>query len=220
MSRGYTPITDALAGYVRQVSVREPEPLKQQRLATDAHPHASMQIAPEQGQFLHLLAKMAGARKTLEVGTFLGYSSAWVALALPPGGKVIACDISEEFTNRARQTWKDAGVEDRVELRLGPALDTLDRMIASGEAGTFDFAFIDADKANYANYYERALVLLRQGGVVAVDNVLWDGSVIDESDQSVDTVAIRAFNLKLLTDSRVAMSLVTLGDGLTVACKL
>ena len=143
-----------------------------------------------------------------------------MALALPPGGKIIACDLSEEFTRRARQTWKDAGVEDRIELRLGPALDTLDRMIASGEAETFDFAFIDADKTNYENYYERALVLLRRGGVLAVDNVLWDGSVIDESDRSGDTEAIRAFNRKLLADTRVAMSLVTLGDGLTVACKL
>ena len=220
MSRGYTPITDALADYVRAVSVREPEALRQQRLATDSHPHASMQIAPEQGQFLHLLARIAGARKALEVGTFLGYSSAWVAMALPPGGKVIACDISEEFTSRARQTWKEAGVEDRIELRLGPALDTLDRMIASGEGGTFDFAFIDADKTNYANYYERALVLVRQGGVIAVDNVLWDGSVVDGSDRTADTEAIRAFNRKLLEDPRVAMSLVTLGDGLTVACKL
>ena len=220
MSRGFTPITDALFDYVRAVSVREPEALKRQRLETDAHPHAGMQTAPEQGQFLHLLARMMAAKKTLEVGVFLGYSSAWVALALPPGGKIIACDLSEEFTRRARQTWKDAGVEDRIELRLGPALDTLDRMIASGEAGTFDFAFIDADKTNYENYYERTLVLLRPGGVLAVDNVLWDGSVIDDTDRSADTEAIRAFNRKLLADTRVAMSLVTLGDGLTVACKL
>lgn len=220
MSRGFTPITDPLFDYVRAVSVREPEALKRQRLETDAHPHAGMQTAPEQGQFLHLLARIVSAKKTLEVGVFLGYSSAWVALALPPGGKIIACDLSEQFTRRARQTWKDAGVEDRIELRLGPALDTLDRMIASGEAGTFDFAFIDADKTNYENYYERALVLLRRGGVLAVDNVLWDGSVIDESDRSADTEAIRAFNRKLLADTRVAMSLVTLGDGLTVACKL
>jgi caffeoyl-CoA O-methyltransferase len=202
------------------MSVREPEALKRQRLDTDSHPHAGMQTAPEQGQFLHLLAKMVNAKKTLEVGVFLGYSSAWVAMALPPGGKVVACDISEEFTRRARQTWQDAGVEDRIDLRIGPALDTLDRMIASGESGTFDFAFIDADKTNYANYYERALRLVRQGGVIAVDNVLWDGAVIDESDHSADTEAIRAFNRKLLEDTRVAMSLVTLGDGLTVACKL
>jgi predicted O-methyltransferase YrrM len=220
MSRGYIPLTDPLADYVRTMSVREPEALKHQRLDTDSHPHAGMQTAPEQGQFLHLLAKIVNAKKTLEVGVFLGYSSAWVAMALPPGGKVVACDISEEYTRRARQTWKEAGVEDRIDLRLGPALDTLERMIASGESGTFDFAFIDADKTNYANYYERALRLLRKGGVIAVDNVLWKGAVIDESDQSADTEAIRAFNRNLLEDTRVAMSLVTLGDGLTVACKL
>ena len=220
MSRGYTPITDALAEYVRAVSIREPEALMLQRLATDSHPQASMQTAPEQGQFLYLLAKMVGARKTLEVGTFLGYSSTWVALALPPDGKVIACDVSEEFTRRARETWVEAGVEDRIELRLGPAVETLDRMIAAGEAGTFDFAFIDADKTNYESYYERALVLVRRGGVIAVDNVLWHGSVVDASDHTEDTEAIRAFNTKILEDSRVAMSLVTLGDGLTVACKL
>lgn len=220
MSRGYTPITDALAEYVRAVSIREPEALMLQRLATDSDPHASMQTAPEQGQFLYLLAKIVGAKKTLEVGTFLGYSSTWVALALPPDGKVFACDVSKEFTRRARETWKEAGVEDRIELRLGPAVDTLDRMIAAGDAGTFDFAFIDADKTNYENYYERALVLVRRGGVIAVDNVLWNGAVIDASDHTEDTEAIRAFNTKLLEDSRVAMSLVTLGDGLTVACKL
>jgi len=179
-----------------------------------------LQIAPEQGQFLHLLATIVGAKKTLEIGTFLGYSSAWVALALPPGGKVIACDVSEEFTRRARQTWHDAGVEDRVELRLGEGTDTLDRMIASGEQGSFDFVFIDADKTNYLNYYERALILLRKGGLIVVDNVLWHGAVIDDTDRTADTEAIREFNLKLLSDPRVAMSLVTLGDGLTVACKL
>ena len=191
-----------------------------QRLATDSDPHASMQTSPEQGQFLHLLAKIVGARKTLEVGTFLGYSSTWVALALPPGGKVFACDVSEEFTRRARKTWRAAGVEDRIELCLGPAIETLDRMIAGGEAGSFDFAFIDADKTNYGNYYERSLTLVRQGGVIAVDNVLWNGSVIDAGDHTADTEAIRAFNTKLLEDTRVAISLVTIGDGLTVACKL
>jgi len=220
MSRSYTPINDTVADYVRSVSVREPEALRRQRLDTDAHPQAGMQTAPEQGQFLHLLATIVGAKKTLEIGTFLGYSSAWVALALPPGGKVIACDVSEEFTRRARQTWHDAGVEDRVELRLGEGTDTLDRMIASGEQGSFDFVFIDADKTNYLNYYERALILLRKGGLIVVDNVLWHGAVIDDTDRTADTEAIREFNLKLLSDPRVAMSLVTLGDGLTVACKL
>jgi predicted O-methyltransferase YrrM len=220
MSRFHTPITDAMADYVRAVSVREPEALEQQRVSTDDHPQASMQTGPEQGQLLHLLALTVGAKKTLEVGVFMGYSSAWVALALPAGGKVIACDVSEEYTRRARQTWKEAGVEGKIELRLGPALETLDKLIAGGEAGTFDFAFIDADKANYSNYYERALTLVRKGGLIVTDNVLWHGAVVDENDRSEDTEAIRAFNRKLLEDSRVAMSMITMGDGFTVACKL
>ena len=220
MSRIHTPLTDELAGYIRQVALREPAALRQQREATDLHPRASMQTSPEQGQFLHLLARLAGAKKTLEVGVFLGYSSTWVALALPAGGKIIACDLSEEFTAQARMLWREAGVEDKIELRLGPALATLDALIAEGHGGSFDFAFIDADKVNYANYYERALVLVRPGGLIAIDNVLWDGKVIDASKTDADTEAIRAFNRKLHTDERVSLSLVPLGDGLTLACKL
>ena len=220
MSRVHTPITDELADYIREVTLREPEALRRVRLESEDHPHASMQTSPEQGQFLHWTARAIGAKRTLEVGVFMGYSSTWVALALPPGGKVIACDLSEEYTRRARQTWKDAAVEDRVDLRLGPALETLDALIADGEEGTFDFAFIDADKKNYANYYERALKLIRRGGSIAVDNVLWDGTVIDPSDQDPDTEAIRAFNRKLHTDTRIAITMATIGDGLTLACKL
>ena len=220
MSRTHTPITDELADYIRQVTLREPEVLRRQREATGLHPQASMQTAPEQGQFLHLLARLAGAKKTLEVGVFLGYSSTWVALALPEGGKIIACDHSEEYTAQARQLWRAAGVEDKIELRLGGALATLDALIAEGQGGTFDFAFIDADKSNYANYYERALVLVRPGGPIAIDNVLWDGKVIDASKTDADTEAIRAFNRKLHADERVSLSLVPLGDGLTLACKL
>ena len=209
-----------MADYIRQIALREPEVLRQQREATDQHPQASMQTAPEQGQFLQMLARLTGAKKTLEVGVFLGYSSTWVALALPAGGKIIACDRSEEFTAQARQLWRAAGVEDKIELRLGPALDTLDALIAEGQAGSFDFAFIDADKSNYANYYDRALVLVRAGGLIAIDNVLWHGDVIDPSKTDADTEAIRAFNLKLHADERVSLSLVPLGDGLTLACKL
>ena len=220
MSRVHTPVTDALAAYIREVTLREPEPLRRLREATEDHPHASMQTSPEQGQFLQVLARITGARKTLEVGVFMGYSSTWVAMALPPGGKVVACDQSEEYAAQARQTWREAGVEDRIELRFGAALDSLDRLIAEGQAGTFDFAFIDADKGNYANYYERAMVLVRTGGVIAVDNVLWDGSVVDPDDRDADTEAIRAFNRKLHADGRVALGLVPLGDGLTIACKL
>jgi predicted O-methyltransferase YrrM len=220
MSRVHTPITDELAQYIRQVTLREPEPLKRLREETENHPRASMQTSPEQGQFLHLMARVTGARKTLEVGVFMGYSSTWVALALPSEGQVIACDRSEEYTARARRTWREAGVEDKIDLRLAPALETLDALIAAGQAGTFDLAFIDADKSNYANYYERALVLIRRGGLIAVDNVLWDGSVIDPAGHDPDTESIRAFNRKLHADARVALSMVTMGDGLTLACKL
>jgi len=220
MSRIHTPLTDELTDYIRQVALREPEALRRQREATDLDPQASMQTAPEQGQLLHLLARLAGAKKTLEVGVFMGYSSTWVALALPAGGKIIACDRSEEYTAQARRLWREAGVEDKIELRLGPALATLDTLIAEGQGGSFDFAFIDADKANYANYYDRAMVLVRPGGLIAIDNVLWSGDVIDASKTDGDTEAIRAFNRKLHADARVTLSLVPLGDGLTLACKL
>jgi caffeoyl-CoA O-methyltransferase len=220
MSRFHTPVTDELADYIRRVTLREPEALRQQRESTDLHPQASMQTSPEQGQFLHLLARLVGARKTLEVGVFLGYSSTWVALALPAGGKIIACDQSAEYTAQARQLWRSAGVEDKIELRLGGALATLDTLIAEGHSGSFDFAFIDADKSNYASYYERSLVLVRPGGLIVADNVLWKGDVIDATKTDADTEAIRAFNRKLHADARVSLSLVPLGDGLTLACKL
>jgi len=220
MSRTNLPITDELDRYIRSITLREPDSLRHERQETETHPHAGMQTAAEQGQFLHLLARITGAKKTLEVGVFLGYSSTWVALALPEDGKVVACDISEEYTTRARQTWRAAGVEERIDLRLGPAVATLDALLAEGRAGTFDFAFIDADKANYANYYDRAFQLVRRGGVIAIDNVLWHGKTIDPSVTDPDTEAIRAFNLKLHADARVAISLVPLGDGLTLACKL
>ncbi len=220
MSRTHTPITNGLTNYIRQIALREPEVLRQQREATDSHPQGSMQTSPEQGQFLQLLARLTGARKTLEVGVFMGYSSTWVAMALPADGKIIACDQSEEYTAQARQLWRAAGVEGKIDLRLGPALGTLDALIAGGHGGSFDFAFIDADKGNYANYYDRAMVLVRPGGVIAIDNVLWDGDVIDPGKTDADTEAIRAFNRKLSADERVLLSLVPLGDGLTVACKL
>jgi caffeoyl-CoA O-methyltransferase len=220
MSKDYISLNDELAAYVREVTLREPPPLERLRLEAENHPRGSMQLGAEQGQFLHVLARAIGAGKTLEIGVFLGYSSTWVALALAPGGKIIACDRSEEYTARARQVWREAGVEDRIDLRLGPALDTLDGLIAAGEAGTFDLAFIDADKGNYSNYYERALVLVRKGGLIVTDNVLWHGRVIDPKDRDVDTEAIRAFNRKLHGDERIALSMATIGDGLTLACKL
>jgi predicted O-methyltransferase YrrM len=220
MSRNYTPITDALATYIREVTLREPETLRRLRESTENHPRATMQIAPEQGQFLHFLTKLVGARQVLEVGVFLGYSSSWMALALPPDGKVVACDVSEEYTSIARNTWREAGVEDKIDLRLAPALETLDGLIAAGHSGAFDIVFIDADKQNYSNYYERALQLVRRGGLIATDNTLWDGSVIDATNTDPDTEAIRAFNRKLHADDRIALTLATIGDGVTLACKL
>jgi caffeoyl-CoA O-methyltransferase len=220
MSRNYTPMTDRLAEYVREVTLREPEALRRLREETENHPQASCQIAPEQGQFLHLLVRLMGARKALEVGVFMGYSSTWVALALPADGKLVACDVSEAYTALARDTWRAAGVESRIDLRLAPAMDTLDALIAEGHAGSFDFAFIDADKPNYPNYYERALELLRPGGLIAVDNVLWKGKVADPQEQDADTRTMRAFNRKLHEDGRVTLAMATMGDGLTLACKL
>ena len=220
MSRDYTPVGTELAEYIRRVALREPETLRRLREETEDHPQASMQIAPEQGQFLHFMARLIGARKALEVGVFMGYSSTWVALALAPGGTMVACDHSEEYTALAQRTWRQAGVAERIDLRLAPALETLDALIAEGEAGTFDFAFIDADKENYSNYYERALTLLRPGGLMAADNVLWDGKVIDPKDRDADTKAIRAFNRKVQGDARVTATLVTMGDGLMLASKI
>jgi caffeoyl-CoA O-methyltransferase len=220
MSLDHTPITEELADYIRRVTLREPDVLRRLREESESHPCGYMQIAPEQGQFLHLLARILGARKTLEVGVFMGYSSTWVALALRPGGKMVACDRDEEYAARARRTWREAGVDGQIELRLGPALETLDALIAEGQAGTFDLAFLDADKENCANYYERSLTLLRQGGVIAVDNVLRHGRVIDGGGHDADTRAMRAFNRKLHADERVALSMVTMGDGLALACKL
>lgn len=220
MSRTYTPITTEMADYIRGVSLREPQALRRLREETEDHPQAHWQIAPEQGQFLHVLARAIGAARTLEVGVFMGYSSTWVALALPPGGKLVACDRNAEYAERARRTWREAGVEDRIELRLGPALDTLDALLAEGHAGSFDLAFIDADKGAYPAYYERALALLRPKGLLVADNVLMHGSVIDANDRDPDTEAIRAFNRKLHADSRIALSIATMGDGFAVACKL
>jgi len=220
MSRVHTQLNEPLGDYLRQITLHEPEPLRRLRESTEDHPLASMQTSPEQGQFLNLLVRITGAKKVLEVGVFMGYSSTWVALALPPEGGIVACDVNEEYTKRARQTWREAGVESKIDLRIAPALETLDGLIAQGRSGEFDFAFIDADKGNYANYYERSLALVRKGGLIAVDNVLWDGQVVDESARDADTEAIRAFNLKLHADERIALSLVPLGDGLTLACKL
>ncbi|WP_066378558.1 MULTISPECIES: class I SAM-dependent methyltransferase [unclassified Anabaena] len=205
--------------YLLSVSLREPEILAQLRQETAQHPMGRMQIAPEQGQFMALLVKLLGAKKTLEIGVFTGYSALAVALALPPEGKIIACDNSEEYTAIARRYWQQAGVGDKIDLHIAPALETLDKLLAAGEAETFDFAFIDADKSNYDHYYERSLKLVRQGGLIAIDNVLWSGRVADPQTQDNRTTKIRAFNAKLLQDQRITLSLVPIGDGLTLALK-
>lgn len=219
MSNKSFTVPDVLYGYLLSVSLREPDLLRRLRTETARDPMARMQIAPEQGQFMALLVQLMGARRALEIGVFTGYSSLCVALALPPGGELIACDVSEAWTAVARRYWAEAGVAGKIDLRLAPALDTLDNLLAEEHAGTFDFVFIDADKTNYERYYERALALLRSGGLIAVDNVLWSGRVADSSVQDEDTVAIRAFNEKLHRDERVSVSLVPIGDGLTLAWK-
>jgi predicted O-methyltransferase YrrM len=220
MSIVQTGVAEDLAEYIRSVTLREPELLKRLRAETAKLPNGRMQISAEQGQFMKMLIRLLGAKLTLEVGVFTGYSSTVVALALPQDGRIIACDVSEEYTSVARRYWREAGVEHKVRLRLAPAVETMDALLAEGKAGAFDFAFIDADKENYDRYYECALKLLRPGGLIAVDNVLWHGRVLDESDQDADTRAIRALNEKLHRDERVLLSLLPIGDGLTLACKL
>jgi predicted O-methyltransferase YrrM len=208
-----------LLNYIQRVTLREPDVLRRLREQTARMPMGRMQVSPEQGQLMGLLIRLMGARRTIEVGVFTGYSSISVALALPPDGRLIACDVSEEWTSVARDYWREAGVDTRIELRLRPALQTLDSLLAEGSAGSFDFAFIDADKENYSGYYERCLKLVRPGGLIAVDNVLWHGDVLDPSKQDEDTRAIRAFNQQLHEDQRVWISLLPVGDGLTLALK-
>jgi caffeoyl-CoA O-methyltransferase len=209
-----------LYAYLQEHSLRELPVQKELREATEGMKHAGMQISPEQGQFMQLLARTVNARRAIEVGVFTGYSSLAVALALPEDGKLVACDVSEEWTAMARRFWEKAGVAKRVQLRLQPAERTLDELIAAGESGTYDFAFIDADKGRYMAYYERCLALLRKGGLVVVDNTLWSGAVADPSKDDEDTRAIRAFNDAVHRDARVAASLLPIGDGVTLALKL
>jgi len=219
MSSRTLSLDGRLYDYLLAVSVREPRVLAELREETARLPGAGMQISPEQGQFMRLLVELLGAQRTLEVGVYTGYSSLCVAQALPEDGQLIACDINAEYTAIARRYWQRAGLEQRIRLELGPALGTLDGLIAAGESGRFDFAFIDADKENYQAYYERSLALLRRGGLIAVDNVLWGGSVADPADQKSSTLAIRALNAQLAEDSRVSVSLVPIGDGLFLARK-
>jgi predicted O-methyltransferase YrrM len=210
---------DRLYDYVLSSSLREPDLLRRLRDETASHPRAIMQIAPDQGQFFGLLIQLLQAKKALEIGVFTGYSSLCVALALPDDGKLVACDISEEYTSVARRYWKEAGVEHKIDLEIGPAADTLRRLLDEGQEGTFDFAFIDADKTGYDTYYELVLRLLRRGGLIALDNVLFHGGLIDPAVRDADTVALRELNRKVLADERVTISMLSISDGITLALK-
>ena len=217
MSNRTLTLDDRLYDYLLRHSLREPEALARLRAETAAHPQVNMQIAPEQGQFMQMLVRLTDARRAIEVGVFTGYSSLAVALAMPDDGYLLACDVSEEYTAIARRHWQAAGVAHKIELVLAPARETLDARLASGEAGTFDFAFIDADKTGYLGYYERLMRLIRPGGLIVVDNTLWSGDVANPANRDPDTVALREFNDRLLADPRIDLSLLPLGDGLTLA---
>ena len=207
-------LTDALYDYLVAMGTRETQVQRELRAETRKLPNAAMQIGPDQGALLQILVRILGAKRCIEVGTFTGYSALAVALALPRNGKIVCCDLNAEWTEIGRRYWKKAGVDRKIDLRLGPALDTLKVL-----KGKFDFAFIDADKPNYVKYYERCLQLLRKGGLIAVDNTLWGGSVIDPAKQDENTQALREFNKRLSRDRRVDVALVPIGDGLTLALK-
>lgn len=212
------PVTDALLAYIAKTGVREVPAQIRCRKETAEHPASVMQIGPDQAAAMGIFAKLVGAKRCIEIGVFTGYSALSVALALPADGKIVALDISKEFTDKAKEYWKEAGVTDKIDLRLGPAVESLDRMLAANE-GPFDFAFIDADKPNYDAYYERVLKLLRKGGLIAIDNVLWSGKVADPKETDESTRALRALNAKIQADARVDMALTTIGDGVMLALK-
>jgi len=207
-------ISENIYAYLASVSVREPAVLRRLREETAPHPRATMQITPDQGQFMALLVRLLNARRTLEIGVFTGYSSLSVALALHDDGKIVACDISDEYTQTARKYWREAGVDGKIDLHIRPALETLETLTPP-----FDFAFIDADKTNYDAYYEAVLKLLRPGGLIMIDNVLWSGRVADPAENDADTAALRALNKKLHADPRVDLSMLSIGDGVTLALK-
>ena len=219
MSSRTIEFTEALHAYLLSVAVREPDILARLRAETEPMEMSMMQISPEQGALMALLVELIGARKCIEIGVYTGYSALCVARAMGPEGRLIACDINEDWTEVAKRYWREAGVAENIDMRLAPAAKTLDSLIAAGESGTFDFAFIDADKPGYDGYYERCLTLLRNGGLIAIDNVLWQGRVADPAIEDEDTVAIRALNDKLTGDERVSLCMVPIGDGLTLARK-
>ena len=219
MTKKSIGLDDRLYNYLLEVSFRDHPLLKSLRDETEKLPMARMQIAPEQGQFMYMLVKLIRARQILEIGTFTGYSSLCMAMALPDDGRITTCDVSAEYTDTAIKYWQEANVEHKIELRLAPAIETLQQMIDSGNTGSFDLMFIDAEKTEYEDYYSLGLQLLRSGGLIIVDNVLWNGSVADASDQDPDTVAIRAFNENRSKDDRVELCMLPVADGLTLAIK-
>jgi len=208
-----------LYDYVLDVGLREPEVLQHLREATEKEDMSVMRSAPEQGQFMAMLLKLMGAKRVLEVGTYTGYGTLWMALALPEDGEIVTCDVSERWTFVARRFWEDVGVDGKIRLELRPALETLEALLADGQADTFDFVFIDADKVNYDGYYEACLKLVRSGGLIAVDNTLWGGSMIDPANHDESTEAIRIFNKKLKADERIELAMLPIADGLTLAMK-
>ena len=219
MSNRTLAISESIYQYLCDHSLREDPILKELRDHTYDMEERAMQISPEQGQFMQMLVKLIGAKNTLEVGVFTGYSSLALALSLPADGRIVACDVNPQYTSIAEKFWLSAGVREKIDLRIGPAKDTLSELISAGLTGTFDFAFIDADKVNYDHYYELCLQLIRPGGLITVDNVLWGGATADDSINDTDTNSIRALNEKLHRDERIDLSLVPIGDGLTLAMK-
>ncbi|MDQ8039041.1 MAG: class I SAM-dependent methyltransferase [Rickettsiella sp.] len=219
MSNKTLNLNALLYQYMLSVSLREPPVLKSLREETAKLPSHEMQISPEQGQFMAFLIELIGAKKTLEIGVYTGYSALAVAFALPCGGRITACDINAETSAIAKRFWQKAKMEHKIDLILAPALETLNDLIARGESNTFDFVFIDADKQNYFNYYERSLSLVRPGGLILIDNVLWSGRVADSTNHDSQTEAIRSLNQKICEDKRINMSLLPLGDGLTMVRK-
>ncbi len=219
MSKRWLALDDPLYDYMLETGGREPEVAARLRAATKDLPSAGMQISPDQGNFMALLVELLDVRRAVEVGTFTGYSALRVALAMPDDGRLTCCDVSDDYTRVGRPFWEEAGIAHKIDLRLAPATETLAAMIEGGAAGTVDLMFIDADKANYDAYYEAALTLLRPGGAVLIDNVLWSRAVIDPSDTSEDTEAIRALNAKIHDDKRVSTAMSAIGDGLTIAMK-
>lgn len=219
MSNKTINLSDSLYEYVLSITLREPDVARELREETAREPMARMQIAPDQGQFMALIVRLMRARRALEVGVFTGYSALCVALALPEDGQLVACDVNRDWTEIGKRYWEKAGVTHKIELKISPAMKTLDELLKRGASSTFDFAFIDADKENYVAYYERALQLLRAGGLIAIDNTLWSGKVADAKENDSETNAIRDFNQHLQRDSRVDLSLVPIGDGLTLAMK-